>query len=160
MEIRVPENRTRISKEQISKEMIPWLAMKPYRAKHRLVLIHDSHLLSLEAANALLKTLEEPAEYAVLILLNDTSEMLETIVSRCQLLRFYPLESQVIEKILIDEGVEAQQASRAARLSQGSLGQAWLFSQEENWPERWQSTLSLLQGLSSAEPIKVLKQPT
>ncbi|MFY9324108.1 MAG: hypothetical protein WAO72_08175 [Syntrophomonadaceae bacterium] len=157
MEIRVPENRTRISKEQISKEMIPWLAMKPYRAKHRLVLIHDSHLLSLEAANALLKTLEEPAEYTVLILLNDTSEMLETIVSRCQLLRFYPLESQVIEKILIDEGVEAQQASRAARLSQGSLGQAWLFSQEENWPERWQSTLSLLQGLSSAEPIKVLE---
>jgi DNA polymerase-3 subunit delta' len=157
MEIRIPENRTRISKEQISGEMIPWLAMKPYRAKHRIVLIHDSHLMSVEAANALLKTLEEPPEYALLILLNDTSEMLETIVSRCQLLRFYPLESQEIEKILIDQGVDAQQASRAARLSQGSLGDAWLFSQEENWPERWHQTLRLLQGLSSGETIKVLE---
>lgn len=157
MEIRIPENRTRISKEQISREMIPWLAMKPYRAKHRIVLIHDSHLMSMEAANALLKTLEEPPEYALLILLNDTSEILETIVSRCQLLRFYPLRSQEIEKVLTDQGINAEQAWRAARLSQGSLGEAWLFSQEENWSERWEKTLSLLQGLSSGEPIKVLE---
>lgn len=157
MEISIPENRTRISKEQISKEMIPWLAMKPYRAKHRIVLIHDSHLLSMEAANALLKTLEEPPEHALLILLNDSTEMLETILSRCQLLRFYPLGAQPIETILISQGIDPEQASRAARLSQGSLGDALLFSQEENWPERWQETLALLEGLSSGEPIKVLE---
>ncbi|MGB4018566.1 MAG: hypothetical protein WBK78_03615 [Syntrophomonadaceae bacterium] len=157
MEISVPENRTRISKEQISKEMIPWLAMKPYRAKHRIVLIHDSHLLTMEAANALLKTLEEPPEHALLILLNDSTEMLETIVSRCQLLRFYPLGTQQIEAILIGQGIDPEQACRAARMSQGSLGDALLFSQEDNWAERWEETFALLEGLSSGEPIKVLE---
>lgn len=157
MEISIPENRTRISKEQISREMIPWLAMKPYRARHRIVLIHDSHLMSIEAANALLKTLEEPPEYALLILLNDTSEILETIVSRCQLVHFYPLGVHEIEAVLLEQGIDPLQASRAARISQGSLGEALLFSEEQDWPGLWQKALNLLQGLSSGEPIKVLE---
>lgn len=157
MEISLPENRTRISKEQVSQEMIPWLAMKPYRAVHRLVLIHDSHLMSLEAANALLKTLEEPPEYALIILLSDTSEILETIVSRCQLLHFYPLGVPEIESVLLSRGVEPELASRAARISQGSLGEALQFCEEKDWPGRWQKALTLLQGLSSGEPVKVLE---
>jgi hypothetical protein len=73
------------------------------------------------------------------------------------LLRFYPLWVQQIGGILSSQGVDSEQASRAARLSQGSLGDALLFSQEENWPERWQETFALLEGLSSGEPIKVLE---
>ncbi|HOQ10123.1 MAG TPA: DNA polymerase III subunit [Syntrophomonadaceae bacterium] len=157
MEISLPENRTRISKEQISQEMIPWLAMKPYRARHRIVLIHDSHLMSLEAANALLKTLEEPPEYALIILLSDTAEILETIVSRCQLVQFYPLGVEAIQSVLLSRGIEPEVASRAARLSQGSLGEALQFCEEQDWPGRWQQALSLLQGLSSGEPIKVFE---
>lgn len=157
MEISVPENRTRISKEQISREMIPWLAVKPYRARHRIILIHDSHLMSTEAANALLKTLEEPPEYAVIILLTDSVEMLETIISRCQLLRFYPLNTGDIFSALTSQGISDQKASRAARLSQGSLGDAWRFCQEENWEAKWSAALNLLVGLNTGEPIKVLE---
>lgn len=157
MEISLPENRTRISKEQISQDMIPWLAIKPYRARHRIVLIHDSHLMSLEAANALLKTLEEPPEYALIILLSDTAEILETIVSRCQLVNFNTLGAGEIESVLLSRGVEPQLASRVARISQGSLGEALQFCEEKDWSSCWQKALNLIQGLSSGEPVKVLE---
>lgn len=157
LEITIPENRTRISKEQISRDMIPWLAMRPYRAKHRVVLISDSHLLSLEAANALLKTLEEPPDYAIVIMVADQAELLETIVSRCQLVRFYPWPQTTIVSWLTSQGVSPEQAQRAAQLGQGSVGEAWRFSQENQWEARQDTALALLRDLAGGQPIKILE---
>lgn len=157
MEIKVAENRTRISKEQISRDMIPWLAMKPYRARHRIVLIHDSQLMSPEAANALLKTLEEPPDYALIIMLADQFELLETIVSRCQLVRFYPLPDSVVTSLLLKQGVPEKQAVQAARLGQGSIGEALHFSQADDWDLKWDRIIEALNRLGTGEHIAVLE---
>lgn len=153
--IEIEDNKTVITKEQITKEMEPWLALKPYRAKHRIVLIKDTHLISLEAANALLKTLEEPPLYAVIILIADHDNLLETITSRCQTVKFHPVRDEVIKNYLISKNVENSLAIEVSKLAQGSIALAERFIQEESLREKWQQTREMLKKLSSLDEGQV-----
>ncbi len=149
------ENKTVIAKDQITKEMEPWLGLKPYRASRRLVIIRDSHLMSQEAANALLKTLEEPPEYALIILVADDSNLLETIVSRCQLLRFFILTDQEIEQYLLDQGIDPAKAGSAARLGQGSISLARRFVEEEALAAIWDIASSIVEKMAGGEKVEI-----
>lgn len=149
------ENKTVIAKEQITREMEPWLGLKPYRASRRVVIIRDSHLMSQEAANALLKTLEEPPDYALIILVADDSNLLETIVSRCQLLRFFTLTDQEIERYLLDRGVDPVKAGNAARLGQGSISLARRFVEEEALTEIWDIASGIAERMIGGEKVEI-----
>ncbi len=141
-------NKSLIAKDRITKDLEPWLAYNPYRAAHRIVIIRDAHLLSLEAANAILKTLEEPPVYACLILVADENNLLETISSRCQMIRFPPISDNLIKEQLIIRGVNDKQADLAVKVAQGSLGKALLLSDDENEITRlWQSAFDCIQKL-------------
>ncbi|MGE5390682.1 MAG: ATP-binding protein [Deltaproteobacteria bacterium] len=153
--IEKPENKTTILKEQISQGMEPWLALKPYRAANRVVIIRDAHLMRAEAANALLKTLEEPPWYAVIILLTDEQSLLETIMSRCQQVRFFPLSEAVIEQLLVERGIDREIAVRAARLSLGSLGDALEFAGGGEIPQAYEIAGEILLELAGGEMISV-----
>ena len=147
--IEVPEGNSFILKEQISKELIPWIGVKPYRAKHRVVIIKDSQLMRTESANALLKTLEEPPAYGVIILCSDVDAIMETIISRCQIVRFYNLAQEIVTSILVSGGVEEPKAYRAALLSQGNLELAEKFSRQDNEEQLWElagQSIALLAG--------------
>lgn len=149
--IEKPENKTVIGKEQITKGVEPWLAVKPFRANRKLVIIKDSNAMSLEAANALLKTLEEPPGYAVIILISDENNLLETILSRCQLVRFFPIRDEEIEKFLINKGLEQKKVYQAARLAQGSLGAAQRYANEEEFDQKWSSVIALVEEFSRGQ---------
>ncbi len=153
--VKKADNKTLIGIEQITREIEPWLALKPYRANRRVVIVHDAHLLSLPAANALLKTLEEPPAYAIIILVTDEQNMLETIVSRCQLMRFSSLSEQDIEAYFTAQGMDAEKALHLARLGQGSIAGAQLFAEEE-WEELWLLAQNILESLTSGQDIEVL----
>lgn len=144
------EGKTLIAKDKITSIMEPWLAFKPYRAGYRVVIIRDAHLLSLEAANALLKTLEEPPSYAVIVLTADENNLLETIVSRCQILRFQTVAEERIIDWLKQQGIETQVAKEAALLGQGSMGKAQTFAQEPDFMKYWdiaaESLVKLMRG--------------
>lgn len=155
MIIEKPENKTTILKEQISQGMEPWLALKPYRAARRVVIIRDAHLMRAEAANALLKTLEEPPLYAVIILLADEQSLLETILSRCQQVRFFPLSEAVIGDVLTERGIDQEIALRAARLGQGSLGDALGFASGGEIPRAYELAGEILLDLAGGEMISV-----
>lgn len=155
LEIEVPEDYSFILKEQISKELIPWMGVKPYRAKHRIVIIKDSHLMRNETANALLKTLEEPPSYGVIILCTDIDAIMETIVSRCQMVRFYSLTQETITSILVCRGVEEQKAYRAALLSQGNLELAEKFSRQDNEEQLWELAGQSIATLAGSERVAV-----
>ncbi len=89
------------------------------------VILHADHMRD-QAANALLKTLEEPPDGSLLILIAPSSDaLLPTLVSRCQVLRFSPLSSQdVVEALMEQASVEADRAWFIARASGGSLRRA------------------------------------
>ncbi|CFY01191.1 P-loop containing nucleoside triphosphate hydrolase [Syntrophomonas zehnderi OL-4] len=148
------DSKTLLGIEQITQEIEPWLALKPYRADQRVVIIKDAHLLSLPAANALLKTLEEPPDYAVIILAADENNLLETIVSRCQIMNFSSLSEQDIKNHFLTQGMDEEKALNLARLGQGSIADALLFAEEE-WEEYWFIAENILTSLADGSTYQV-----
>ena len=98
---------------------------RPYEAKARVFIIDDAEKLNDAASNALLKTLEEPASTSFLILITSRpGGLLPTIRSRCQMIRFAPVEPPEIEKVLLGAGRSAQDAAFAAHFAAGSVADA------------------------------------
>ena len=102
------------------------VSMTSYENKGRVVLIMDAHRMTTEAANSLLKILEEPLGKLTLVLISSQANLLlPTIISRCQKIRFDPLPWQDIESALIKrEQVNPEQAKIFARMSFGSFRRA------------------------------------
>ncbi|MDB9823422.1 DNA polymerase III subunit delta' [Deltaproteobacteria bacterium] len=111
--------------EQI-RELNRSLNFKPVVGAYRVTIIHKAELMTEEAANSFLKSLEEPPPGNVLILkVIEPRDLLSTIVSRCQKIPFHPLSFRIVEEWLMNEmGMEEEKASLIARLSEGSLGRA------------------------------------
>ena len=123
--------RVLIGIEQI-RDVFRELSLKPYEGKFRVVIVDGAEHFSGEAANSLLKTLEEPPDQVVIVLLTaDHNIVLPTVVSRCQLLEMRPLnESVIIEVLQTEHGVQLDKANEIARLSQGMVGWALRATQE------------------------------
>src|SRR6056297_913723 len=102
--------------------------LRPFRGRRRIGIIHDADSLSIEAANCMLKTLEEPPAAAVIILIGTSAQrQLPTIRSRCRTIRFAPPEGQAAVELLRRHGVEiadVQEAEQALELSGGDVHQA------------------------------------
>lgn len=117
--------------EQI-REVRRALTLKPYQAKYRVALFLRFQEASEGAANALLKTLEEAPEYAILVLTADSPEqLLPTITSRCEVLRLRPLSADVIESHLQQHGATTEQAHLLAHVSSGRPGYALKLLKDE-----------------------------
>jgi DNA polymerase-3 subunit delta' len=107
------------------RELCQRLLVKPYEASTRVVIIHDAHTMNPESGNALLKVLEEPPEKTLFILITDqASDVLPTILSRCQVVSFNPVSKETIVSHLVQKGVAPQWAAMAASMSGGSIGKA------------------------------------
>jgi DNA polymerase-3 subunit delta' len=92
----------------------------PFESSHRVFVLERADTMNDEAANALLKTLEEPPSYVVLLLLTDNpSQVLPTISSRCQPVRFDPLPAAELAQKLQSRGIDPETATACARLSLG-----------------------------------------
>lgn len=150
------EKKTQIGIEQINHEMEPWLALRPYRSSRRVVIINEAHHLSLPAANALLKTLEEPPAYAVIILVADDRIMLETIMSRCQNLSFGPISENDLGSFLMLRGLDRDRASRLARLAQGCLSTAIRLAENDELEQLWHKAGDLIYNLAVGGDMEVL----
>jgi len=119
--------RAEISIDQI-RQMQNSASLPPFEGKHKVFIIDDAEFLSNEAANCLLKTLEEPVGRVIFILLTTDEKLLPaTVISRCQRLELPPLAAAEAEAALNNRwGIEPQKAKLLARLSRGCLG--WALS--------------------------------
>ncbi|HSK15874.1 MAG TPA: hypothetical protein VK915_06855 [Gaiellaceae bacterium] len=108
------------------------LHMRPFEADRRVYLVLGAHLMNEDAADALLKDLEEPPPYAVVVLVADELGPLpETIRSRCQHVLFRPLSQRAIKAFLSARGVEGQALDALARVAAGRLDRAERLLDEE-----------------------------
>ena len=125
--------KTEISIEQI-REVQHTASMPPFEGSYKVFIIEGAERLSLEAANSLLKTLEEPEEKVVFLLLTVNEKLLpETIVSRCQVIRLSPVASEIIEKALIEKyKTEPDKARVLASLSRRCPGWAVTAAGDDN----------------------------
>lgn len=84
------------------------LSLKPFKARLRVALVDQAHLMTEAAQNCFLKTLEEPKGEALLILITEYPEsLLSTILSRCEVIKFYPVPKTEIESYLKEKGIDS-----------------------------------------------------
>ena len=114
------------------RELMHQLTFPPLEAKVRVIVLEDIHTMRREAANSLLKTLEEPAPGNLLILTADLAgNVLPTILSRCQIISFGSLDHKDMARVLMQENdMEESLAFTLAAVAEGSLGRAKLLWQE------------------------------
>jgi DNA polymerase-3 subunit delta' len=111
--------------EDVDEPVVAAATRTPFEASRRVFVLERVDTLNDQAANRMLKTLEEPPEFVHLILLTDAlGRVTETVVSRCQLVRFEPLPAARIAATLEAEGVPAERAEACARLALGNAARA------------------------------------
>ncbi|HMG73400.1 MAG TPA: DNA polymerase III subunit delta' [Pyrinomonadaceae bacterium] len=122
---------------------------RPFEGAARVFVVEDADNMNDQAANALLKTLEEPPPTSHLILTtSNPTALLATIRSRCQIIRFAPIEADEVEKFLVEQKhLPAEDARLLARTAQGSIGRA-LSGDVETYRERRDRMLELLRALT------------
>lgn len=137
------------------REMQRTLTLKPYQAKYRIALFLRFQEANDNAANALLKTLEEAPAHAILLLTAETPEqLLPTIVSRCEILRLRALPISAIEADLIERGVETERARLLAHISGGRPGYARKLVDDSTLLEKREERLNDLQTLLPAPRVE------
>ena len=116
----MPSGAHEMLRRDVAEAVVAAAAHTPFEASWRVFVLERADTMNDEAANALLKTLEEPAPYVVLLLLTDRySQVLPTIASRCQPVRFDALGAEAVAQRLQSRGVEPSAALACARLSLG-----------------------------------------
>jgi len=107
------------------------LSLYPYSSKYKIAIIEQAEKMNKAAANALLKTLEEPSKTTILILLTSNSKnMLDTIKSRCQILKFLPVKKESLEKFLKDKISDKSETERIIEISGYKPGKVIEFAND------------------------------
>jgi len=124
---------------------------RPFEGAARIFVVEDADTMNDQAANALLKTLEEPPPTSHLILTtSNPTALLATIRSRCQILRFAPIAADEVETFLVEQKhLPAADARLLARTAQGSIGLA-LAADIDTYRERRDMMLAVLRALTVA----------
>jgi DNA polymerase III subunit delta' len=115
-----PSGAHEMLRRDVQESVVAAASHTPFESGHRVFVLERADTMNDEAANALLKTLEEPPPYVVLLLLTDNpSQVLPTISSRCQPVRFDPLPAKAVAERLQSRGIDPETATACARLSLG-----------------------------------------
>jgi DNA polymerase III subunit delta' len=156
--VELREGRQRIGIGDVQ-ELQVGLSRRPSEGKHRVAVIADAELLSAEAENCLLKTLEEPPPYALIILTVEEAEaLLPTTVSRCRQVRLRHVASLTIADYLVSRfGLEQERARLLAGLAEGKAGWAIAAAGERGQLEAYQAALSRLHQAMQAGKLRRLE---
>lgn len=133
------------------------LQIKPYANAHKIYIIQDAEKLTIQAQNALLKTLEEPPEYAVIFLIaNGLVNFLPTILSRCVTLQTRAVEEKRIADFLREKkGLSESRAEILARFAGGNPGKALQLTDDQEFLELRDRTVEFLARIGSANILQV-----
>ena len=125
---------------------------RPFEGKARVFIVEDADKFNDSSANALLKILEEPPHTSFIILLTSRpAQLLPTIRSRCQMIRFSPLAAEEIEDYLTQNKLAAgKDASMLARVARGSIGRA-LSQDSEKFARQRESMMKVLKALATGD---------
>ncbi|MBI4376751.1 MAG: hypothetical protein HY549_09920 [Elusimicrobia bacterium] len=116
---------------QLRKDM----SLESWSGRWKVAILEDAHTLEIEAANALLKILEEPPQRTAWVLLSSRRQALpQTVLSRCFTVRFSPLSEELVRTMLGSHGLEPEAARQAAALCDGSASRALALAQRGSLP--------------------------
>ena len=137
-----------ISVDDIREQLVGDVQIKPYQSKYKIYIVPDAEKMNVQAQNALLKTIEEPPAYAVILFLTtNASSFLPTILSRCVVLNMKPVPDQEVRKYLMEHvEVPDYQADIAVAFAQGNIGKAVKLATSEYFNEIKNAALHILKN--------------
>ncbi|MFV0362113.1 MAG: DNA polymerase III subunit delta' [Suipraeoptans sp.] len=147
-----------IGVDDIREQINNTVTIKPYKGPYKIYIIDQADLMTEQAQNALLKTLEEPPEYAMFFLLTENANiLLDTIKSRCVMLKFRNLQDALVKNYLMETmGIPDYKADICAAFAQGNLGQAIMLANSEHFNEIKDEAIPLLKHVRDMEVNEII----
>ena len=142
-----------IGVDDIRKQINDTIMIKPYSSYYKIYMVDEAEKMTVQAQNALLKTIEEPPSYAVIILMTTNPDaFLPTILSRCIQLKIKPLRDYVVKGYLVEKlGVPVEKAEVYAAFARGNLGKAIHIASSEEFGELYRAVLTLLKNIKNMD---------
>ncbi len=134
--------------------------IKPH-SDYKIYVINKAERMTVESQNALLKTLEEPPAYVIIILITSNKDsLLDTIKSRCEVIKFLPIPFIETKKYLEDRGIEERKASILATFSRGSISKALELSDSADFMLMREDIQNNIQILLEKNIVEILELPS
>lgn len=152
-----------ISVDDIRRQLKDDVAIKPYAGPYKIYIVDEAEKMNPQAQNALLKTIEEPPSYVIILLLTTNADaFLPTISSRCITLNLRPVPDEIMKKYLMEHyQIPDYQADVCIAFAQGTVGKAIKLASSESFNEIRHSALQLIRRLKEIdlyEMMEALKQ--
>ena len=146
-----------ISVGEIREQVVNTVDIMPYKGPYKIYIIDEAEKMNVAAQNAILKTIEEPPEYAIIFLLTtNRGAFLDTILSRCILLETKPVSGKMIKRYLGERyKIPEEEAEFAAGFSLGNIGKAEAIISSEEFQDLKELTLSILRYIHEIESYEI-----
>lgn len=157
--VQMTKNKFSIGIDDIREQVNEDIIIKPYSSRYKIYIIDKAESLSEEAQNGLLKTLEEPPEYAIIILLsNNLERILETVQSRSVYLNIRAVDKKLIKGYLMSEyKVPDYKAELNATFAQGNVGKAINFALNESFEDTIEEVVKVLEKINSFDNNEIIE---
>ena len=148
-----------IGVDDVRDQLVGDIMIKPYSSKYKIYIVDEAEKLTVQAQNALLKTIEEPPAYGIIIFLTTNVEMfLPTIVSRCVNLNLYPLASKLVKSYLMEElKVPDYKADVCVAFSQGNMGKAIQLAKSADFDAVKSQFIRLIKNIENIGYVELLQ---
>ena len=148
-----------ISVDDIREQVNNTIMIKPYQGPYKVYIIDHADMMTPQAQNALLKTIEEPPQYAVIMLLVENAEiLLPTINSRCVMLRLRYIKDVLIKKYLMENlKVPDYKADLCTAFAQGNMGHAIMLANSEHFNEIREEAVQMLRNIHEMELSEIIE---
>ena len=135
------------------------IGIKPYSSPRKIYIMNEGEKMTPQAQNALLKTLEEPPEYAVILILTDNVEaLLPTVISRCVVLNMKPVSDNLVKKYLMEGlSVPDYKANICVSFARGNIGKAKLLASSEEFEKVKDEAITLVKYINDMEINEIVK---
>ena len=147
------EKSNSISVDDIRTQVNNTVDIKPYQGPYKVYIIPQADMMTPQAQNAILKTIEEPPSYAVFLLLTENAEtLLPTINSRCVMLKLRNIKDTLIKKYLMENlEIPDYKADMCTAFAQGNMGRAIMLANSDHFNEIREEAVQLLKHISEME---------
>lgn len=140
-------------------DLIKDVATAPFESKRKVFIINDCHKMNREAMNSLLKTLEEPPEYIVIILITSSANnLLPTILSRTMNIKFYPVENEkVVDYLIHNLNRSEMEAKFIAEFTKGSIGKSIEISSSDEFFTKRDEVIEIIDNLVMGDKVRAFE---
>ncbi len=149
-----------IGVDDVREQLVSDIQIKPYSSRYKIYIIDEAEKLTVQAQNAILKTIEEPPAYGIIILISTNADIfLQTILSRCVRLDFKPVENTVVAQYLRDHFTLSDYEIRfATAFAQGRIGRAATIASSKEFAQLKEEVMHVIRYATEMTTAEIMAE--